>query len=201
MRAAEVLLFAFGTVTGCSVFDESMRRPKSDAGASSASGMVPSSTAAAPSTSAPPSPLTCSVDAPEGSGTPACGGVGGERGLEGRAESEPNDTSPEMLTRDALVCGTVAGADVDTFQLPVAGGDCLDVFAQLDGASATLHVPGEAASLTFDETTDRAFSLAQGAPSWSRSGPAAPVRERIAWWRDEPTVPRPCVGAPDRSPG
>jgi hypothetical protein len=53
----------------------------------------------------------------------------------------------------------VAGADVDTFEIPVAGGDCLDVFVQLNGASATLNGPPRAGLLPLDPAPHRSFEF------------------------------------------
>lgn len=155
------LLSAFLVIlSGCMVFDESMRRPRpNDAGANDASADDGGTSEAgpddagadSPSDGPPIDPAVCTMAVPAGSGGGNCGG-NGSGSYNGESETEPNDVTAQALTRRKIVCGAVDGQDTDRYAFTVAAKDCYEIVFQTDGAIAVVTAPS-AAPQTFD--TDR----------------------------------------------
>ncbi len=125
MRRAPSIAFT-ALLVACSVFNESMRKPKGAADGGAADGGAAAG--------------TCELSLPPGKPAGACGGAGGGD-YTGGPEVEPNDTTPERLLLATVVCGTIGPGDTDRFVITLAAG-CYELAFVAQTASFTMTGPG-----------------------------------------------------------
>jgi hypothetical protein len=150
----------------CMVFDESMRRPHADDAGVNApltdAGSIDAGSIDAGSSSSSGGTgfdaAVCAMAVPAGSGGGNCGG-NGSGNYNGANETEPNDPTPQTLTRRNIVCGAVDGADVDRFAFAVQAKDCFELVFETDGPTALVTAPS-AVDQTFDSNKQVGFQAA-----------------------------------------
>jgi hypothetical protein len=154
-------------LSGCMVFDESMRRhqengsanaPAPDASIDAAPAVDAGSTSSS-SGGTPADPAVCVLQVGPGHGVGQCGGKGGGS-FPNVAETEPNDATAQSLTLGTGVCGGVGDQDEDRFTLSVASG-CYEMIFGTDGAVADFTPPG-AATQTLTTNQQLTFQAAAG---------------------------------------
>jgi hypothetical protein len=142
MRIVARVLLSTTLLASCSVFSESMRTQRAqdgtvDAGAAGDDAGDDAGEVTNEPEASLPAECVLSLPATNG-GADGCPGKASAL-LRGGNEVEPNDTSPTRLVDEVVVCGIVAGKDVDTFSTDVSSGDCLQLDADGD---ATIQITG-----------------------------------------------------------